>query len=674
MVALHPLFASPDPFISSRVLRMIETNSAVAALGSTLDRLAATATNLFDHPDILAAYENAVIALGTNTTFRALARDLLARRPIARHTQPQSLGVYSLEDSMTRFVEVERENDRFSFQGYPFNPVDWLVLLEEIDVDQAFPNGRTDFNELHQKHFLQPALLPRRGTTRQFALVGADFFFSRFGILGYLAKAITSSIGDAIFDKGLRLTGTNTLYAAYAFGPSFTPDSDRVFANTHFADQRNAALVLNLSAAVLDAASALLDYGIFEDSQKRQELMTKLVTEASKSATTIRTSQEFLQLTMDLTAFLLKEIASGAAEDGSKAAAEGALKTIGKTLTGVLKILDIVGGIGQVAERASGLLRTTPIEESIIVLGNPFQLAVDAVEPQGAAPGDTLDLLIHGALFDRFDRHDAVYLETSTEEIPLPVLSAAGDRTAQRVKVRIPDSTATLSTGVYTLSILADGRRGSAQFELVSSPTVRHLLPAVGYAVDPINSFFPPTRIQLVGFGFGPDDTFTFAGGARATESIGVTGSVTLTVPPGARSGPIHIRRLSGAEADSPTFSVLGPPQITDFDPSSGPIGTRVHVRIQNVSENPSDTLLRWLGFTVSNPTVNQSSNHLRISFTIPDSSRTGAFNVETPAGTDSRTFTVLPGRARGGSIRVGGDSPITLDQALAYAAGSASS
>src|SRR5205807_690199 len=133
--------------------------------------------------------------------------------------------------------------------------------------------------------------------------------------------------------------------------------------------------------------------------------------------------------------------------------------------------------------------------------------------------------------------------------------------------------------------------------------------------------------------------------GATAVRFNGTTANYTRseerrvgkTVPANATTGSISVTTPGGTATSSSAFTVLSPPTITSFTPTSGLVGTSVTINGTNFN---GATAVRFNGttanYTVNSPTVIQA--------TVPANATSGSISVSTPGGTgtSSSAFTVL--------------------------------
>ena len=112
---------------------------------------------------------------------------------------------------------------------------------------------------------------------------------------------------------------------------------------------------------------------------------------------------------------------------------------------------------------------------------------------------------------------------------------------------------------------------------------------------------------------------------------------ITATVPAGATTGPVSVTTPGGTDA-GPTFTVIQPPTVTSFLPTSGPVGASVTITGTNLT---GATVVK---FNTTNATAYTVNSATQITATVPAGATTGPVSVTTPGGTDAGpTFTVIP-------------------------------
>lgn len=115
-------------------------------------------TDPLNDPAVSNAYEAAVVSVLSSEAATVLVASMAAP-PDAKGTLrlPRTSGspavnFYPLEDITTRWIDVTAKGLTVSAEveeGY-YNPMDRLVVYQDINVDAAFPNGRLDFDPLTQ--------------------------------------------------------------------------------------------------------------------------------------------------------------------------------------------------------------------------------------------------------------------------------------------------------------------------------------------------------------------------------------------------------------------------------------------------------------------------------------------------------------------------------------------
>src|SRR5205807_474769 len=172
-----------------------------------------------------------------------------------------------------------------------------------------------------------------------------------------------------------------------------------------------------------------------------------------------------------------------------------------------------------------------------------------------------------------------------------------------------------------------DGTASSASsFTVLNPPTITSFTPVSGPA---------GTSVTISGTNFTGATAVRF-GGTSAVFTVNSATAIQATVPAGASSGPISVTTPGGTTNSASSFTVVNPPTITSFAPSSGPAGTSVTISGTNFT---GATAVRFNG-TSANFTVTSAT---AIDATVPAGASSGPISVTTPDGTASSasSFTV---------------------------------
>ena len=140
--------------------------------------------------------------------------------------------------------------------------------------------------------------------------------------------------------------------------------------------------------------------------------------------------------------------------------------------------------------------------------------------------------------------------------------------------------------------------------------------------------------IEFLGQGFTGTTGVSFNGTAASFKVVSDT-YLTATVPSGAKTGSVTVTTPSGALRSNKTFRVA--PQITSFDPPSGPVGTPVTVTGTGLAQT---TKVTFGGVKATVFTVNSDT---QVTATVPAGAQTGKIAITTPGGTaaSATNFTV---------------------------------
>jgi hypothetical protein len=189
---------------------------------------------------------------------------------------------------------------------------------------------------------------------------------------------------------------------------------------------------------------------------------------------------------------------------------------------------------------------------------------------------------------------------------------------------------ATVPAGATTGPVSATTPGGTAtsanNFTVVSAPSITSFSPTAG----PLG-----TSVTISGTNFTGATAVTF-NGVSAAFTVNSATAIQATVPAGATTGPVSVNTPGGMAMSTSNFAVVNPPGISNFSPTSGPLGTSVTINGTNFGGATSVTF----GGVSAAFGVNSSTT---IQATVPAGATTGPVSVNTPGGTTTSTnnFTV---------------------------------
>lgn len=687
LVFAFPALATSEPLLAAQEMEVIRADAKVAELAALIRRRFAQPGDPFGEAAFRDAYGAAVDSVLASPQWAGVREAVRTARRLER-TPPRlaAAGHFDLRlhEVDLNFLLMQPTGDiAVQLENVPFNPVDWVIVAREVDVEQAFPRGREDFRAV-TCFGCGPIRLPYRFGFEQGRIVKADLLSKRIDLAGYLGQWLTGKLPGGGVDP-IQFPARDGLYEIRAVGPGFAPEAEAVFAALHERRAYEEAIALNLIAAVLDALAGVIGYGAVEDTFWT-ELGERLYAEALKFAPTVNSAEDARRAFLRLLNGFLEALAQTATGRGAEALARVA-GSLARFSHGVQTVLSTVSEIGAAAERFSGFVRITPLESAYVTVGNPFALEIlDPEKTLGGSPGQEVSLTLQGGCLESGRPQDKVYFGDAGPPAELVsvgpcerVQVEGREVKQQRLTVRVPDALKDLAEGEVNLLVLASGRRGEGKFRLVKKPTVTGMSPLQGFLPNAaffINGApFAGTQVALEGFGFGLDDLFLFAGEVEGTNKSLSGGRVRLRVPAGAQTGPITIRREVAPsdvrEGQSPTFVILGPPKLLGLAPETGPGGSLVELHVANAGTSLETIRIEFGG--KPSPRV-QFIAPERLQATVPAGLTPGLnpLAVTTPAGRDERGFLVQTGLQAGAQIRIGDyyGSPISLERALVLAAG----
>jgi len=218
----------------------------------------------------------------------------------------------------------------------------------------------------------------------------------------------------------------------------------------------------------------------------------------------------------------------------------------------------------------------------------------------------------------KFNGTTAVVTSATSREIVTAVPSGA---TTGRITVRAHGHTATSSSD-FTVNSSSVG----------ASPTITGFTPATGLV---------GAALTITGTNFsttGADNTVKFNGTTAVVNSSTAT-QIIASVPEGATSGTISVTVNGITAISSASFTVVSPPTITGFTPTTGEVGDTVNITGANFSATAANNIVKFNGITAAVT----SSTATQIVTSVPEGATTGKITVAVNerTATSASDFTV---------------------------------
>ncbi len=263
----------------------------------------------------------------------------------------------------------------------------------------------------------------------------------------------------------------------------------------------------------------------------------------------------------------------------------------------------------------------------------PGGLAKSATNFTVAAPAATVPAPVITALLPTFGTPGAKVLLTGTNLTGASAVVFTGGAIATYTVNSATGITATVPAGATTgpISVVtAGGATASPMSFTLTAPT-----PPTLVSFSPISG--PVGQVVTVtGTGFS-GATGVLLNRASAPFSNGTATSLTFTVPAGATTGLVGVIGAGGLMLSTTSFTVIPPPTITAFTPTTGSVGSQVVLTGTNLT---GATSVRFGGVNAPTFVVNSATT---ITVTVPVGAATGVLGVTTAGGsaTSTGTFTV---------------------------------
>jgi hypothetical protein len=176
-----------------------------------------------------------------------------------------------------------------------------------------------------------------------------------------------------------------------------------------------------------------------------------------------------------------------------------------------------------------------------------------------------------------------------------------------------------VTSGPIAVTTPAGTGTSSGSFTVIPTPTISSFTPTSGPA---------GTSVDIQGTNFTAATSVAFNGTADHGFVVNSPTDITAHAPSGATTGPISVTTPGGTATSSSSFTVIAPPKITGFSPTSGHVGQQVTISGTNFTGATSVKL----GAASAKFTVNSAT---KITATVPTLLH-GYYkwSVTTPGGT----------------------------------------
>src|SRR6266487_6262144 len=157
----------------------------------------------------------------------------------------------------------------------------------------------------------------------------------------------------------------------------------------------------------------------------------------------------------------------------------------------------------------------------------------------------------------------------------------------------------TATTGKISVTTPAGTATTTNDFVFTRAPVITNFFPAIGKAGQ--------TQVTIEGLNLGPTNNVTgisFAGVSVSGWGFTAENQITVTVPPGATSGPIRVANTFGARASSNDFIVTRAPIVTGFEPVFAAPGDQIRIDGINFTGVPSPGGVKFNGANSKSNTV----------------------------------------------------------------------
>ncbi len=204
---------------------------------------------------------------------------------------------------------------------------------------------------------------------------------------------------------------------------------------------------------------------------------------------------------------------------------------------------------------------------------------------------------------------------------------------ASQIIAQVPT---TATTGKISVTTPAGTAASANDFVFTRGPVVTNFFPAIGKAGQ--------TQVIIEGLNLGPTNNVTgisFAGASVTGWGFPAGNQISVTVPPGATSGPIRVANTFNTGVSSNDFIVTRAPIVTGFDPAFAAPGDPIRIDGINFTGVPSPGGVKFNGLNSKSNVVTADT---QIFAYVPNGATTGPITVTNTfgAGAGSEEFTVI--------------------------------
>ena len=395
MVFVTPYFATNDPVKAASLISIIENDTKVATLASTIE-------NVFNESDPLSnsALQSALgeaiasvlntIQSKTSATSKSPATKP-SYSPNVIHLPKRSEDfdkkftkaedTYSIDTDYIRLNITESSgNYNIDVDSRELNAVDWIGEVAQLNQNQFTSlsdlqnKAANRFNTYNRDSTLGKDRASAKGLLRWIDVIGTA-----------LDKAFDALFG-LFYSEGIKISSTvDGIYIVRSFsGGGWGADSDeRSFlsnvSNGSSNDKR--ALALNIVSASIDGASVVVDLKGLVDTTCLTDVISTSVDSVVGQALTFTSVEDLIGFVPDVSYDILVGLSSCVTKNASKNLFKFIAKTIkvsaeeaGKWIS-QYKWVEIAATSGKIIERATKLYAyATPLESVFVVVGSPFAI------------------------------------------------------------------------------------------------------------------------------------------------------------------------------------------------------------------------------------------------------------------------------------------------------------